>query len=228
METVVLGNVCDVRDGTHDSPKYVTEGIPLITSKNIVDGKIDLEKVNYISKEDYERINVRSCVDDGDILMPMIGTIGNPIVVNKEYDFAIKNVALIKFKKDSKVLKRYVKYLLESNLFKRYVEKENRGGTQKFISLGNIRSFTFPLASPEEQEKMVDMLDDVSYCIAKRKEQLKECDRLGKISVMQHPIGLQEQSADFCHQVDQLKLDIQSSLEELHTLYDCLMQKYFS
>jgi type I restriction enzyme M protein len=34
---VKLGDVCDVRDGTHDSPKYVQQdGFPLITSKNIV------------------------------------------------------------------------------------------------------------------------------------------------------------------------------------------------
>ena len=34
-EIVELGNVCDVRDGTHDSPKYHNEGYPLVTSKNI-------------------------------------------------------------------------------------------------------------------------------------------------------------------------------------------------
>ena len=28
-EKVNLGSVCDVRDGTHDSPKYFTEGYPL-------------------------------------------------------------------------------------------------------------------------------------------------------------------------------------------------------
>jgi type I restriction enzyme S subunit len=31
----------DVRDGTHDSPKPVVEGIPLVTSKNLVAGKVD-------------------------------------------------------------------------------------------------------------------------------------------------------------------------------------------
>ncbi len=32
-EKLLLCDVCDVRDGTHDSPKYFTEGYPLITSK---------------------------------------------------------------------------------------------------------------------------------------------------------------------------------------------------
>ena len=45
-----LGEVLDVRDGTHDTPKYINVGIPLITSKNLKNGIIDFENVNYISK----------------------------------------------------------------------------------------------------------------------------------------------------------------------------------
>ena len=30
-----LGVVVDVRDGTHDTPKYVQAGVPLVTSKNL-------------------------------------------------------------------------------------------------------------------------------------------------------------------------------------------------
>ncbi len=66
--------------------------------------------------------------------MPMIGTIGNPIIVKKEREFAIKNVALIKFTV-SDVSNKYIKQFLESIHFKHYIKRINRGGTQKFISL---------------------------------------------------------------------------------------------
>lgn len=141
-----LGVVCDVRDGTHDSPKYINDGYPLITSKNLVDGYIDFTNVNTISKEDLDSVNKRSKVDLGDILMPMIGTIGNPIIVKEDKIFAIKNVALIKFKQQSKVINVYIKALLESDYFENAVSGSKRGGTQKFISLGNIR--TLPIAVP--------------------------------------------------------------------------------
>ena len=81
MDYIKLSEICDVRDGTHDSPKYVETGFPLITSKNIVNGKLDLSVVNYICLNDFNKINARSKVDVGDILMPMIGTIGNPHIV---------------------------------------------------------------------------------------------------------------------------------------------------
>ena len=43
-ESVISADILDIRDGTHDTPKYVTEnGIPLITSKNLKENKIDFE-----------------------------------------------------------------------------------------------------------------------------------------------------------------------------------------
>lgn len=180
MKIIKLNDICDVRDGTHDSPQYVAEGYPLVTSKNIIDGQIDITNVSYISEEDYETINKRSNVDDGDILMPMIGTIGRPVIVNKEFEFAIKNVALIKFYKDSKVMPTYIRYILDSNLFKRYVDKENRGGTQKFISLGNIRNFPIPLVSLDKQKEITTTLNKLSQLIKNRKEQIELLDNLIK------------------------------------------------
>ena len=44
-----LGKICDVRDGTHDSPKYVENGFYLLTSKNFSSGKISYEGANKIS-----------------------------------------------------------------------------------------------------------------------------------------------------------------------------------
>jgi len=175
-----LQKICDVRDGTHESPTYVLEGYPLVTSKNIIDGKLNIDNVNFISKEDYLKINQRSKVDNGDILMPMIGTIGKPIVVNKQYDFAIKNVALIKFYENSLVEGKYVKYVLDSELFSNYIEKENRGGTQKFLSLGNIRKFTFSVPNINIQRKIVQVLDTAQSLIDNRKQQIEACDELIK------------------------------------------------
>ena len=161
-----LGELCDVRDGTHDSPQYYGDGYPLVTSKNVTDGKIDITNCNFISEEDYKKINQRSKVDIGDILMPMIGTVGNPVIVDIEPNFAIKNVALIKFKSDSRVLNSFVKILLESDYFDNAVISKIRGGTQKFISLGDIRKLDICLPPLEVQisfEKFIKQVDKSKF-----------------------------------------------------------------
>ena len=91
-----LGTCLDVRDGTHDTPRYVSEGVPLVTSKNLSNGRIDFSTAKLISREDSQAINQRSKVDGGDIMYAMIGSIGNPVLYQGTDEFSIKNMALFK------------------------------------------------------------------------------------------------------------------------------------
>ena len=178
FELQELNTVCDVRDGTHDSPKYHNIGYPLITSKNIINGGISFDDVNLISKEDYDKINQRSFVDNGDILMPMIGTIGNPVIVDKIKDFAIKNVALIKFYKDSKIDNHFLYYLMKSDSFNSYLKEKNKGGTQKFVSLGIIRKIKIITPPIELQNQFADFvkhIDKLKFTIKQSIEKLELC-----------------------------------------------------
>ncbi len=150
LSLVRLGDICDVRDGTHDSPKYVEDGYPLLTSKNFSGGNVNFEGAKLISKADFDKVNQRSKVDKGDIVMPMIGTIGSPVIIDFDPNFAIKNVALIKFTKAG-VKSEFIHALLSGNYLKRAVDRQGKGGTQKFLSLGDIRGLMVPLPSEELQ-----------------------------------------------------------------------------
>jgi len=169
-----LGEVADVRDGTHDSPKYISEGYPLITSKNLCkDGTIDFNNVNLISQQDFDQVNKRSGVDTGDILFGMIGTIGNPVIVKNE-KFAIKNVALIK--KGEFIQNIFCwQYLHSAKIAKQFHEK-NAGGTQKFIALGVIRNLLFQLPTLPEQQKIADFLTTVDSWIQTLESQKKNLE----------------------------------------------------
>ena len=187
-EKVDLGTVCDVRDGTHDSPKYFAEGIPLVTSRNLSSGRIDFTDCNLICEADYNKINERSKVDLGDILMPMIGTVGNPIIVDIDAEFAIKNVALIKFSENSKVVNVFVKALLESDYFDRAVLDKVRGGTQKFISLGDIRRLKVCLPPLEVQKQFAAFVTQADKSKAAVQKALDEAQLLFD-SLMQKYFG---------------------------------------
>ncbi|HGF8086703.1 TPA: restriction endonuclease subunit S [Enterococcus faecium] len=169
-----LGDESDVRDGTHDSPKYYDKGYPLVTSKNLKDFGLDLSNVSFISDEDFEVINKRSKVDIGDILFGMIGTIGNPVLVDRA-DFAIKNVALIKEQK--KILNSFLIQILKSPVFDKYIKNENAGGTQKFLSLSKVRDFNFLCPNIDEQScisAFFKKLDDTIALHQRKLDLLKE------------------------------------------------------
>ena len=153
-----LNSIVDVRDGTHDTPTYVDKGIPLITSKNLVEGGIDYSNVKYISEKDAISINERSGVNIGDILFAMIGTIGNPSMVTEDILISIKNVALFKFTFSKNLSNHYVMYFLD------YAQEDMKnkpsGGLQPFVSLNFLRTYLVPVPPVEEQQRIVSILAD--------------------------------------------------------------------
>ena len=163
---VRLSDIIDVRDGTHDSPKYVPMGIPLVTSKNLSNGTIDYGNVKYITQEDADKINARSMVDDDDILFAMIGSIGNPVLVKKDREFCIKNMALFKKHANTDISIRYMYWFFFFIQYK--LKKEASGGVQSFISLSRFREYLVPLPPFAEQKRIV----------AKIEEMLPLCERL--------------------------------------------------
>ena len=170
-----LGILSDVRDGTHDSPKYVDRGFPLLTSKNLLkDWNIDMSNISYISEEDYCSINKRSKVDKWDILFWMIGTIGNPVRVLNIW-FAIKNVALIKEKEQLR--NSFLIHYLNSPSIAEQFYRQNAWWTQKFIALGEIRELIIKFPWLFEQQKIADFLwliDKKIQYLSEKTEKLKK------------------------------------------------------
>lgn len=150
-----LGKLCDVRDGTHESPKFIEKGFPFITTKNLVNGKIDFSTAKFISKEDHENFIKRSNVEDGDILTGMIGTIGNPVMIkNKKVDFSIKNVGLIK--SENKINQLFLFYNFRNYLNNKTTKED--GGVVKFMSLGDLRAIELLYPDENQQKSIASIL----------------------------------------------------------------------
>ena len=173
-----LDDITDVRDGTHDSPQYLKVGHPFITSKNVKDGFINYEDIQYVSDRDFEEINKRSKVDKNDILMGMIGTIGNIALVREAPDFAIKNIALIK--DIGKVFYSYLYHCLQSNSVVHQLDENLDGGTQKFIALNKIRELVIPVPSEYEQHKIGECMGLLDNLITLHQRKLEKLQNIKK------------------------------------------------
>ena len=144
-----ISNVIEVKDGTHDSPSSIDEGFHLITSKHLNKYDVNKKDANKISLEDYTNINKRSLVETYDILISMIGTVGNICyIMYDDIDFAIKNVGLFKTSK-TPFLREYLLLYLKTNMMTQYIDSHLAGSTQKYISLTELRNI--PLVVPPEE-----------------------------------------------------------------------------
>jgi len=146
-----LTDLCEVKDGTHDSPQYVLRGIPFVTQKNIRPDGLSFESTKFISLNDHANFYRRSNVAKGDILISMIGANrGMSCLVDDDRIFSIKNVGLVK--KGHRVNQEFLLAYLQSPGAAIYVSKSSKGGAQEFIGLTQLRNFPIPFPSIERQQ----------------------------------------------------------------------------
>lgn len=158
------------------TPEYIDEGVPYITSKNIKNGIIDFTKVNYISQDAYENISKNRPILVGDILISMIGTLGETAEV-KESDgsFYGQNMFLVRLD-ESKINKRYFLNFFKSNCVKRALEGKQNQSTQKYLKANHIEDLLIPVPALDEQKLIAKQLDKLAGIIALRNEELKYLD----------------------------------------------------
>ncbi|HEM6578021.1 restriction endonuclease subunit S [Streptococcus suis] len=174
--------VVTIKDGTHDTPEYFVEGVPLITSKNLdsVQNRIDFDGAKNISYDDHIKISQRSDVKKGDILMPMIGTVGGATQVLVEKEFSIKNVALFKVAHDE-ALSRFLYYQLNSRWTNSQLSFMMSGGVQSFVSLNMLSQVKLIIPTSEEIKKINLFLDSgvgkINQMISIKKEQVENINK---------------------------------------------------
>ncbi len=166
LDVVPLGNLTShILDGPHQTPDYLPEGVPgvpFVTVKNMVTGRLDLKNVNYISREDHEQFSKRCRAVRGDILYSKDGaTRGQPCLVDTDEPFSyFVSVALIKPLRD-RLDSWYLLHLLKSSWIKNLMGNRSRGDMIPHIVLREIREFPVPLPPLPEQRRIAEELDAV-------------------------------------------------------------------
>ena len=172
-ETIPAEIYCDsVRDGTHDTPKPTEHGFKLVTGKHIKNGCIDPSDAYYISPDDYKKINERSLVEQWDVLMSMIGTVGEVAVVKDDPDYAIKNVALFKCGR-SELKGKWLSYYLQSPMARGHMSGNQKGSSQQFLSLKQLRGLPIPITEEQYMQRVVDQLSTFDDLIENNQKQIK-------------------------------------------------------
>ena len=179
-----LKDIClDMHQGINtvaDKVEYRSKGIPIIQSKNITSGYLDLDDVRYLDIDDYEKYKDKYNPNKGDILLCNIGTIGTSLVLKQDSKFLIA-WNLFKLKIDTERFNpKYIKYYLDKLKLINYFDKLLTGGTVKFINKTKMGQIRIPICDIRKQDKIVSVLDKAQELIDKRKEQIEALDELVK------------------------------------------------
>jgi len=179
--TKKLGDLSSqVTDGPHKTPNYFLDGIPFVTVKNMVTGKLDFSNVNYILPEDHVGFSKRCKPEKGDVLYSKDGaTRGNPCLVDTDIEFNIfVSVALIKPIRNM-LDGDYLCYVLMSRWIKDRMLDKSRGDMIPHIVLSEIRDFPMPQPPLDEQRRIVARLDELQAKVdALKKYQVRTAEEL--------------------------------------------------
>ena len=185
FEKVNSSDFCkSIFDGTHDSPKYFEQGYPLVTSKYIINNKVMSHLAPLIRKNDFDQINIRSKVQRFDVLVSMIGTVGNIALITKEPDYAIKNIGVLRAKNELDA--RYLFYYMQSNIAQSEISNSLAGSTQPFLGLNQLRNL--PILVPKEEalkHHIVNTIGSVDDLIEKNTRIIERLEKLTNLSFVQ-------------------------------------------
>ncbi len=97
-----LDELCKkITDGSHNPPKEVIIGKPMLSSRNVFDGILIWDNYRLIDANSFDIEDKRTRVDEGDILLTIVGTIGRSCVVRNTPE---RFVMVKYFRKEFKLL----------------------------------------------------------------------------------------------------------------------------
>ncbi|OOV18239.1 restriction endonuclease subunit S [Flavobacterium sp. LM4] len=140
--------------------KYTETGIAFIKTEAFDGSNINSKKLSFIDEDTHNKELKRSILKHNDILITIAGaTIGKCTIVPKEILPANTNQALAIIRLNDDVNLKYIYHLIKSSHMTRYIELNIKGSAQPNLNLEQLNNFAIPYPSPEEQEKIVSILD---------------------------------------------------------------------
>lgn len=146
-----LGDILTLlKDGTHNPPKRLEKGIPLITGQTLSNGFISYEKMTYIAESDYQTIHKTYQPIENDLILTKIGTVGKVAILrNSDLPIAVHcNSALLRFNSNI-ISQQWGFFLLNSSAFGIELRKKVTNTVQDFVSLGHLADIIITLPPAE-------------------------------------------------------------------------------
>ena len=174
-----LGDIADkITDGEHQTPQRSTHGIKLLSARNIRDGFIDVEDVDYVSSEEHERIKRRCNPEPGDVLISCSGTIGRVATVTTPEPFSlVRSVALIKPKRDV-IDSTFLEYHLRTPALHSKMQRSANASSQANLFQGQIRELPITLPPLPLQREFALRVQAVEKLKTAQRASLAELDAL--------------------------------------------------
>ena len=191
IEDVVASSKNSLKSGPFGSALkkeyYVKSGYKVYGQEQVISGNFKVG--NYYIDEKRYKILENYAIQEGDVLISLVGTYGKLLIMSDNFEPGIINPRLLKITFDkSKVNSIYFKYYFESESLKKALSENTHGGTMAILNLSIVRKLAMPLPSLELQNQFAAFAQQVNKSELAVKASLEKLETLKK-SLMQQYFG---------------------------------------
>jgi type I restriction enzyme S subunit len=158
--------------------ELVDDGVHVVGIENVLARKFDGLGQRFITREKYHTLRSVE-VRPGDVVITMMGTVGEVAVVPPETSTSIMDSHLLRFRPNLELcLPEFVAWFLRSPDAQVAVSNRAHGAIMKGLNSGIVRSLLIPLPPISEQRRIVKILDQADRLHRLRAEANAKADRI--------------------------------------------------
>ena len=173
-----------VKDGTHGTHQDVEIGIPLLSAKDISDGRINIDdNSRNISCDDYKKIYRKVTPTKNDILITIVGTVGRTAIIPEEFPIFAFQRSVGWIRPIDSICPEYFDFVLQSKSVQQRIQKEVNASAQGGIYLEKLSSITIEIPSLKEQTKVSSFLKLINERINTQNKIIEDLKLLIKRSI---------------------------------------------
>lgn len=171
MNKYKLGDIASIQAGPFGTQlhqnEYVSLGVPILNSKNIGNGKIISESLDYVPQSVLDRLP-QYILEEGDILFGRAGTIERHTYVNANYSGSFQGTNCIRIRCHNKEVSLYISYYLWLDQLKQSIENKASGSIQSYITTDLLKDITIYI--PENYKQIANILSIIDKKIENNKK----------------------------------------------------------
>lgn len=176
-----LGEICwRVVDGSHNPPPEASDGLPMLSARNIMYGKINFDAYRRIAPVDFADEDQRTQIVAGSVLVTIVGALGRSAVVGTEHGKFTLQRSVAVLHPEAEVEPSFLAQRFDAPDSVAWFQKNARGTAQKGVYLKTLSAFCLPLPPAAEQRRIVAKLDALTARIARARTEL---DRVAALAV---------------------------------------------
>ncbi|WP_436938273.1 restriction endonuclease subunit S [Staphylococcus xylosus] len=186
MEYKKLGDYCEVKGGKRlpkgDQLVEYKTNHPYLRIKDYSNGSINLNNLNYVTNETFQKIS-RYIINEGDIFLSIVGTIGIVDFINYKLDGAslTENAVRIRSFNENILNTKFLSYFLKSDQGQNEMFIRTVGSTQPKLAITRIKDINIPIIDIKIQRKITNILSTIDKKITSNKNIIANLEELSQI-----------------------------------------------